>query len=103
MWIDANHDGISQPSELYALAVLGINSISLRYRSSKWTDQFGNTFRYVAQVNQGGKSADRWAFDVFLVTEGQTSVATSTHANYALLVRDDLTPLFVSTARACFR
>ena len=47
IWIDANHDGIAQPEELHTLAELRVEHISLHYRESPRTDQFGNQFRYV--------------------------------------------------------
>jgi hypothetical protein len=72
LWIDENHDGISQPSELHSLPELGVFSLSLRYRDSRQTDEFGNEFKYKAAVNpdpQDGESKDgRWAYDVFLET-----------------------------------
>jgi hypothetical protein len=72
LWVDANHDGISQPGELHTLPELGIYSIGLDYSLSERRDEYGNVFRYKARVNQGmlgpadvGKSA----YDVFLVTK----------------------------------
>jgi hypothetical protein len=72
LWVDANHDGISQPEELHTLPELGIYSISLDYSLSERKDQYGNLFRYKAHVNKGlhgpsdvGKSA----YDVFLVAQ----------------------------------
>jgi hypothetical protein len=72
LWVDANHDGISQPEEMHTLPELGIYSISLDYTLSERQDQYGNLFRYRARVNQGmhgpadvGKSA----YDVFLVSK----------------------------------
>ena len=66
LWIDANHDGISQPGELYTLPALGINSISLTYKESDKTDQYGNVFRYRAQLNPDKPTdAGKIAYDIF--------------------------------------
>jgi len=71
LWIDENHDGISQPNELHSLPELGVYSLALKYREVRRTDQFGNKFRYRAAVNpdpQDGESKDgRWTYDVFFV------------------------------------
>jgi hypothetical protein len=45
VWIDANHDGISQPTELHRLDELGIVRIDLQYRDSRRRDRFGNLVR----------------------------------------------------------
>ena len=72
IWIDENHDGISQPAELHTLPELGIYSLSLQYKESRRTDEFGNLFRYRAKANpgpnDGASDAGRWAVDVFLTT-----------------------------------
>ena len=73
LWVDANHDGISQPSEIHTLASLGVNSISLKYHEDARTDQYGNVFRYRSSVNPDDPDAsrvDRTAYDVFFVTLG---------------------------------
>jgi hypothetical protein len=69
LWIDANHDGISQPEELHTLTSLGVVSISLNYKETRRTDQYGNEFRYRARVNPGEKTdVGKAAYDVFFVT-----------------------------------
>jgi hypothetical protein len=68
LWIDANHDGVSQPEELHTLPSLGINSISLSYKASEKTDQYGNVFRYRAQLNPDKPTdAGKTAYDIFFM------------------------------------
>jgi hypothetical protein len=74
LWIDANHDGISQPEELHTLPSLGVNAISLNYKAAQRTDQYGNVFRYRAQVDPGDPTnTGRMAYDVFFVKSQPTS------------------------------
>jgi hypothetical protein len=65
LWIDINHDGISQPGELFTLPQLGVHKISLRYHFSYRRDRFGNQFRYRSRIDDDGA---RVCYDVFLVT-----------------------------------
>lgn len=77
LWIDDNHDGISQPNELHTLPELGVFSLSLKYSVSWYTDQYGNHFRYRGIVNpnpKDGKSDDgRFDYDVFLSVDRSSS------------------------------
>lgn len=72
LWIDANHDGVSQPEELHTLPEMGVYSISLDYSLSMRTDEFGNVFRYKAKVNAGQAGASdvgKKAYDVFFISQ----------------------------------
>jgi hypothetical protein len=67
LWVDANHNGFSEPSELLTLEQVEIVELDLRYRTMGRKDRFGNRFRYGALVTllNGSK---RQSYDVFLQT-----------------------------------
>jgi hypothetical protein len=85
IWVDRNHNGISEPDELHTLSSVGIESIDLHFYESRRVDEYGNQFPYRARINDASQAdsisplsaaanryADnrrlgRWAVDVFLV------------------------------------
>lgn len=70
LWIDTNHNGISEAQELHKLAEYKLKSLSLDYREAKRTDAHGNQFRYRAKVKDSRDAQlRRWAWDVFLMTQ----------------------------------
>lgn len=70
VWIDSNHDGVTDPGELHTLASVGIDAISTQYRESRRRDRFGNEFRFrgwMHSVTSFGEAVWHQIYDVFLV------------------------------------
>ena len=68
LWQDLNHNGASEPTELFTMTTLGLSSIELEYKESRRRDAYGNEFRYRAKVqNARDLKIGRWAWDVFLL------------------------------------
>ena len=75
LWIDANHDGVSQPDELYPLAAFRISAISTFSHTERRRDQFGNLFYLRGEFIIQGKN--RIAYDVFLSQPILTASSTA--------------------------
>jgi hypothetical protein len=69
LWIDRNHDGISQPDELLSLPEAGVFWIDLHYADVGYTDRFGNVFHFVSQVSDQYGQLDPRCYDVYLLVE----------------------------------
>lgn len=68
VWQDVNHNGISEFGELFPLQLVNIATLELSYKISKYTDPYGNDFRYRAKVkDMKGSQVARWMWDVYLV------------------------------------
>ncbi|HWX41799.1 MAG TPA: hypothetical protein VN345_11670, partial [Blastocatellia bacterium] len=68
IWVDSNHNGVSEPGELRSLPDAGITAISLNYSYSFRRDQYGNQFRYFARVfDARGAHDGPLAYDVYFV------------------------------------
>lgn len=67
LWIDANHDGVSQPGEIFTLDQKGVSAIDLGYRWSGRRDGNNNLFRYRTSIaiDVHGHRVTGEAYDVF--------------------------------------
>ncbi len=68
LWTDANHNGVSEASELTTLNSHGITGIGLDFQPVRRRDEHGNLFRYMATVYKNqGSTVGHLSYDVFLV------------------------------------
>jgi len=65
LWIDWNHDGVSQPGELQPIAVSSITGIELDHHWTNRRDRSGNYLGYEGHLHQGHKVVP--FYDVFFV------------------------------------
>jgi hypothetical protein len=72
IWVDKNHNGVTDPGETMTLQKTGIKSISVDYQDAQKTDAYGNQFRHRAQVvwtDPNENKRQHWAYDVILVSQ----------------------------------
>lgn len=67
IWIDKNHNGVCDPSELYTLRQIGVSQIDLKYTLSPYVDAYGNQFRYKGRIWDAAGIAHSWSYDVTLL------------------------------------
>ncbi|WP_218079369.1 hypothetical protein [Anthocerotibacter panamensis] len=74
LWVDANHNGRSEPNELSTLKEKGIARLGLDYKAVRKVDSFGNIFRYRSWVqDKRGAEIGRSTGDVFFQTRSPSS------------------------------
>ena len=66
LWLDRNHDGVSQPEELSSLAARGVEGLELRVVDSRRRDRHGNELRWASHLLTEGRRSLR-AVDVIFV------------------------------------
>lgn len=70
VWIDKNHDGVSQPEEMKPLPEYGVLRIGLQYHRFPFVDDHGNEFRYRGNLwLRREKKPVAAMYDVFLVSD----------------------------------
>ncbi len=69
VWIDANHNGYSEPNELHTLQELGVFKIGLAYQDTPFVDQYGNRFRYKGSIWEQDGTKRQACYDVFLLIQ----------------------------------
>jgi hypothetical protein len=76
LWFDRNHNGISEPDELVALADAGVLAISSEYKKVARRDEHGNKFSLMGKAlfrDPEGKEVWRTVYDVYLTVAGPAS------------------------------
>jgi hypothetical protein len=71
VWLDNNHDGISQPSELMRLSDAGVTALLVAYHDTPRMDNNGNLYKYEgsALVAKNGKESSHKLIDVILIRQ----------------------------------
>jgi hypothetical protein len=69
LWIDKNHNGISESGELKRLTDHAIVRISTKYKKSKYVDENGNEFRFRSFVWDSSGREREVSYDVYLQVE----------------------------------
>jgi hypothetical protein len=71
VWLDKNHNGISETSEIFTLQEIGVTGLRYDHVEQQRRDAFGNLFRYKSGASiraPGGTVRSAPTYDVFLVT-----------------------------------
>jgi hypothetical protein len=100
VWIDTNHNGVSDPGELITLREAGVGSISLTYDITAKPDENGNIFQYRGWVSDLKHEYLSPIYDVLLVSHVDAAVkvpspplarpSTGCHKKSVLFIPDNL-------------
>lgn len=86
LWMDMNHNGVSEANELFSLPQRDILGISLKYQVLPFVDEYGNRFRYRAKVESSRSTqVGKWAYDVFLLPDTGAAATARRHQHRAVL------------------
>lgn len=69
LWIDRNHNGVSDSGELIPLRLAGVFGIDLGYEERRFVDANGNEFRYQSRVWDRVMHSSPSMYDVMLQAE----------------------------------
>ena len=66
VWLDSNHNGVSEPTELRTVIEAHVLSVSTSYNEGRRTDRNGNRYAFVgsATMEKNGQQHQRVVFDV---------------------------------------
>lgn len=74
VWIDTNHNGISEADELHALDEVGVLEIEIRYEYHRRVDQHDNHFYFKSRgllESTDGRLKGFATTDVFFAVDGE--------------------------------
>jgi len=72
LWLDSNHNGFSEPGELFTLHSQGVERLYTGYEESERVDQHGNQFKFRGAADirkRNGQLEKRRTFDVLFANQ----------------------------------
>jgi hypothetical protein len=80
LWLDRDHNGVSDPTELVPLGDAGVIAIETAYRKLPFRDRHGNRFSLAGHAivrGPDGRPVKRRIFDVFLTVAGPSRLTAT--------------------------
>ncbi|WP_426576498.1 hypothetical protein ACP179_18985 [Xenorhabdus stockiae] len=81
LWVDSNHDAITDSGELYKLSESGISSINLAYKEDGFKDINGNVHELESTVNWNNGSVTKIVDVYFAVNKNNTIESVTSHVD----------------------